>query len=101
MSISFGWPRLFKSTDPAKSYETVRIPIPDFARDAITDVLEAADIARDCRDIMIWNDKVLSVRFVEVKCLHWDSPTSEQDVFFGAASNKGFEGKIAEWEFQE
>jgi hypothetical protein len=92
---------LIKSTDPAKTYETVRTSLPDFVGQAISEVFEAADVMRGCPDLVIWNVQTWLVRFVEVKCPHWDAPTPEQDIFLEVSNAKGFKGKIAEWEFQE
>ena len=61
----------------------------------------AATHAKGAPDLVLWNESARTVRFVEVKCPHWDRPSAEQLKFLGAAEEQGVATSIAEWEFVE
>ena len=92
---------LVSSSKSHKTYETVRISIPNFVVQTISDVMTESGLARGCPDLVIWNNHSTSVRFVEVKCPHWDAPTPEQDTFLSLVRYKGLQGKVVNWEFLE
>lgn len=69
-------------------YVTRRISLPDFVSETLKRTYEAAEVKRGCPDLVIWNEDSKQVRFVEVKCPHWDRPTKEQELFLG--SGKGW-----------
>jgi hypothetical protein len=39
------------------------------------------------------------MRFIEVKCPHWDHLSEAQSVFADVAAERGIETQIVEWEF--
>jgi len=84
-----------------KKYQTVRVPLPEYVTSMLSSIYAAANLKKGCPDLVLWNTKRKTVRFVEVKCPHWDSPTSEQNVFLKAAKSLGANGKIVEWEFTD
>jgi len=40
----------------------------------------------------------MGIRFVEVKCPHWDRVSKEQVAFIQVAEEQGVNTKIAEWD---
>ena len=85
--------------DGEYKYKTLRIAIPDFVSDAIRLAYSASGLAKGCPDLVIWNSSTLGIRFVEVKCPHWDKVSKEQSDFIQVAKEQGVSTKIAEWEF--
>jgi len=84
---------------PDGKLETVRTNLPPFVSDLLRSLYEATGLAKGAPDLVIWNSSSSSVRFVEVKCPHWDRPSEEQLKFLAAAKEHGVEASIAEWEF--
>lgn len=81
--------------------KTVRTDLPDYVSTTITGLYARANVAKGAPDLVLWTPARRSVRFVEVKCPHWDAPTPEQMEFLAAAREVGIEVRIAEWEFNE
>lgn len=80
-------------------YQTSRLPLPAFVAIFIERMYRAANVKKGCPDLVIWNAKTERIRFVEVKCPHWDRPSAEQKKFISAAESEGIAAKIVEWEF--
>lgn len=78
---------------------TKRASLPGFVSEMLFQIFETANLKRGCPDLVIWDEQARRVRFVEVKCPHWDKPTREQEMFFKAAGDAGIDSKIIEWEF--
>ncbi len=85
--------------DPSGKFVTVRIPLPDFVTRQLDTLYKTTRLAKGAPDLVIWQLSSHSVRFVEVKCPHWDSPSAEQQVFLTEAARHGSPSSIVEWEF--
>jgi len=82
-------------------FKTSRVPVPGFVSDLLRKVYAAAKLHKGCPDLVIWNTAEQTIRLVEVKCPHWDRPTSEQEVFMETAQVRGISASIVEWEFED
>jgi len=82
-----------------EEFKTQRVPLPEHAAAVLESLLTETGLSKGVPDLIIWSSRTQSVRFVEVKCPHWDRPTREQSVFLQAASARGIESRIVEWEF--
>ena len=85
--------------DPTGKFKTSRATLPEFVAASIQRLYIAAGVAKGMLDLVIWNRDNEGVRFVEVKCPHWDKPTKEQTAVMTAAISLGYEVDVAEWEF--
>jgi len=52
-------------------------------------------------DLVAWNKSTKVLRFIEVKCPHWDRQSPEQLAFANLAQEQGISVNVAEWEFDE
>ena len=84
--------------EPGK-FKTKRADLPGNVSALLASLYQSTGLSKGAPDLIIWSDKVATVRFVEVKCPHWDKPSSEQLKFLEAASERGIPSSIAEWEF--
>jgi hypothetical protein len=84
-----------------KGLKTRRVPLPAFVSKSLQHLYEKANVRRGCPDLVIWNITTKSIRFVEVKCPHWDQLTPEQLLFIQAAESIGIGAKKVEWEFEK
>lgn len=75
--------------------------LPPFVSEALRALYDATALRKGAPDLVIWNTEATTLRFVEVKCPHWDRPSPEQLKFLAAAQARGIETSIAEWEFAE
>ena len=80
-------------------YTTRRERLPGFVARALASIYRRACLAKGCPDLVIWNIDRNTLRLVEVKCPHWDAPTTEQERFMRAAARAGVRTRIVEWEF--
>jgi len=87
------------TTAPTGKLATVRAELPAFVSKLLRALHAATGLSRGAPDLVIWSTNAESVRFVEVKCPHWDRPSPEQLKFLAAARERGIEASIAEWEF--
>jgi hypothetical protein len=78
---------------------TIRRRLPDFVGRALGEIYEESHLVRGCPDLVIWNSQRQNLRLVEVKCPHWDRPSSEQIEFMRVAAQRGVPTDVAEWEF--
>lgn len=82
-----------------KVSQTIRIPIPEAVSNVVKKIYKMSELKKGCPDLVIWRENGSSVRFVEVKCPHWDTPSSEQISFLRTAERLGLEVSIFEWQF--
>ncbi len=88
-------------SDGSGSFKTVRQALPEFCRNHLRVLYEQVELKEGAPDLMIWNVKTESVRFVEVKCPHWDRPSAGQVAFHQAAAAREIPTTIREWEFRD
>ena len=79
--------------------KTIRINLPDFVSKTLFGIYESTGLSKGCPDLIIWNEITKNIRFIEVKCPHWDKPSKEQDVFLQEIKKIGLPAVIVEWEF--
>ena len=79
-------------------FRSVRAPLPEFVQTVLTELYRLG-LSRGAPDLVLWNSQSRQVRFVEVKCPHWDRPSSMQLEFHAAAKEAGCPVEIVEWEF--
>jgi VRR-NUC domain len=92
---------LLRSTEHGVSkYRTKRTELPDFIVSLLERIYGDTKLQKGCPDLVIWNPDTKAIRFVEVKCPHWDSLSPEQDEFMNFCSGVGASTKIVEWEFK-
>lgn len=80
-------------------YSTKREQLPKFVAKALAGIYRRARLAKGCPDLVIWRLDRSTFRLVEVKCPHWDAPTTEQERFMRAAARDGVRTRVVEWEF--
>ena len=85
--------------DSMGKFKTRRIELPRFVSSQLESIYEAAGLSKGAADLVIWNADTRLVRFVEVKCPDWDSPSDEQLRFLRAAEVNNCPMSIVEWEF--
>ena len=81
-------------------FATRRAPVPDWVESVLGAIHKAAGVSKGCPDLVIWNTESRTFRLIEVKCPHWDRPSSEQESFMKAAAAAGIMTEVAEWEFE-
>jgi hypothetical protein len=84
---------------PAGRFKTVRVRLPDFVSAKLRDVYRLAGLKKGAPDLIVWNEKLQYVRFIEVKCPLWDKPSTEQLRFHETARELGSECEVVEWCF--
>lgn len=84
---------------PEGKFKTERVALPTFVSDLLVSIYEATGLSKGAPDLVVWNLGDQSIRFVEVKCPHWDRPSEEQLEFLLAGEERGIPTSIAEWEF--
>ena len=84
-----------------KQSKTVRKILPDNVSAVLKKLYEASGLSKGCPDLVIWSTTSDKMRFVEVKCPHWDRPSAEQDKFMSSAQRHGIVTTIVEWEFTD
>lgn len=87
-------------TDAVGSYRTCRVPLPTFVSKTLARMYGAAGVRKGVPDLVIWDAQTNGVRFVEVKCPHWDQTSDEQNLFLLVAKSLGIPASIVEWEFR-
>ena len=87
--------------DAEGKFKTRRIELPSFVSARLRALYDATGLAKGAPDLVIWDVSASSLRFVEVKCPHWDTPSKEQAQFLKVAKAAGVEVAIVEWEFSE
>lgn len=85
--------------DETGRYKTRRVPLPSFVSSLVRSMYERTGLLSGAPDLVIWDVQTKRVRFIEVKCPHWDKPSREQLVFLRWIESEGFPVKIVEWEF--
>jgi hypothetical protein len=84
---------------PNEKFKTVRIELPELISHALSSLYKTTGLYKGIPDLVIWNEVSMSIRFVEVKCPHWDFLSKEQNYFINAANKQGIATSIVEWEF--
>jgi hypothetical protein len=80
---------------------TARVELPHFVSAAVESLYEATGLLEGAPDLVVWSEVDHSIRFIEVKCPHWDRPSDAQLKFMQAAEQRGYGTSISEWEFVE
>ena len=80
-------------------FKTTRTELPPIVRNCLKAFYSDPEISKGVYDLVIWNTGESQIRFVEVKCPHWDKLTLEQKRFAKHAARKKIMTSIAEWEF--
>lgn len=87
-------------TDAVGSYHTRRVPLPAFVSKTLVRMYGATGVRKGGPDLVIWNAQTNGVRFVEVKCPHWDQTSDEQTQFLLVAKSLGIPASLVEWELR-
>ena len=82
-------------------FKSVREPLPAFVSAKLRDLYTRTGLSKGAPDLVLWGTITEEVRFVEVKCPHWDRPSGAQLEFHRAAETSGCSVKIVEWEFRD
>jgi hypothetical protein len=82
-------------------YKTQRIGLPAFVSERLVSLYRLADVKRGAPDLVLWRARKHALRFVEVKCPHWDAPSVDQLRFMRAACKQGIPTQVCEWEFAD
>ena len=85
--------------DSSRKLRTVRVSIPEFASAQLNKLYEETGLRKGAPDLVIWHTRRSQVRFIEVKCPHWDRPSNEQKQFQRIAASLGIAIVVVEWEF--
>ena len=86
--------------DEDGTLKSVRVSLPGFVQVALRDLYQATGLSKGAPDLVLWDERTASMRFIEVKCPHWDRPSNEQLKFLDAAAKSGYSVAIEEWEFE-
>jgi hypothetical protein len=84
---------------PDGKIQTVRRALPDFVTLILRKIYAESRLSRGCPDLVIWHAGSQTLRLIEVKCPHWDQPSSDQDKFMRVAAVRGIPTEVVEWEF--
>ena len=84
---------------PSGEYHTQRVRLPGFVSDLLDCIYEKSKVSCGMPDLVIWRESDQSIRFIEVKCPHWDSPSPEQQTILSTIEALGYPASIIEWEF--
>lgn len=87
--------------DQSGKFKSVRILLPAFVQSTLRRLYADTGLAKGAPDLVIWNEESGRLRFVEVKCPHWDRPSAAQLQFHRAAEAAGYSVTIVEWEFAD
>jgi hypothetical protein len=79
---------------------TIRKIIPKIVENKLEEIYKKTTSRNGFPDLVIWNRKTFTIRFVEVKCPLWDKVRAGQEEFIKIANEMGLFVKIAEWEFE-
>jgi hypothetical protein len=82
-------------------FKTRRERLPEFVSDLPRGLYASTGLSKGAPGLVLWNAAERAIRFVEVKCPHWDRPSQEQLKFLAAAEERGVATSIAEWEFTD
>jgi len=85
--------------DDNGNFRTIRCILPSYASEALATVYRETQNKKGATDLIIWHESTFQVRFVEVKCPHWDKLSFEQLEFMRIAVEQGYAAKVVEWEF--
>lgn len=81
------------------SLKVNREAIPQFVQETLNALYEVTNLGKGVPDLILWNTTTKKIRFIEVKCPHWDKPSKEQDLFIEEINKNGMSALIVEWEF--
>ncbi len=85
--------------DQNGAYATRRISPPPFVSDLLRSLYAGSGLSRGAPDLVIWNAGTGTVRFAEIKCPHWDAPSTDQISFHRYIESAGSQVTVLEWEF--
>lgn len=80
-------------------YKTQREPLPSFVVSQLAALHQEAGQVKGRPDLVLWRADLTALRFVEVKCPHWDRVSPNQQYFIQVAQSLGVPTKVVEWEF--
>ena len=80
-------------------FQTVRVNLPGYVSEVLSTLYEITGLTKGAPDLVVWSEADRGVRFIEVKCPHWDGVSVEQSTFLHAADERGCETLVVEWEF--
>jgi hypothetical protein len=86
------------SSDPV-SFRTMRRTIPTPVRQLLADIRTEVGTTAGTPDLVIWNQRLEVTQLIEVKRLNRDRVSREQREFLKAASRRGIDARVEEWEF--
>ena len=84
--------------EPGK-FRTIRCNLPDFVQGCLRTFYDHPDIDKGVFDLVLWRNSDKRIRFIEVKCPHWDRQTPEQISFSEVVRERGIKTEVVEWEF--
>jgi hypothetical protein len=80
------------------TYKSRRISLPLFVSNMLAHIYKISRIKKGVPDLVIWNEHTKRIRFIEVKCAHWDSPSKEQEQIMKIIKSLDVSVSIVEWE---
>ena len=80
---------------------SVRIQLPRFVSEVLRSLYETFGQKRGVPDLVLWDSAAQTMRFIEVKCPDWDSPSDHQVEFHSVAHSRGIPVSIVEWRFKK
>ena len=80
-------------------FQTVRVNLPGYVSEVLLELYEITGLTKGAPDLVVWSEADRVVRFIEVKCPHWDGVSVEQSTFLRAATERGCATLVVEWEF--
>lgn len=86
-----------RSTDDG--FATRRRELPPAVSSLLAEFYEDPRVTKGVFDLVLWHPTSERIRFVEVKCPHWDRPSKAQLLFARLAEARGVETEAVEWEF--
>ena len=84
---------------PDGGFQTVRVNLPAYLSEVLSELYEITGLTKGAPDLVVWSEADRGIRFIEVKCPHWDRVSVEQSTFLHAATQRGCATSVVEWEF--
>ena len=86
--------------NPGK-FKTIRLSLPACVKECLSSFYNLPNVSKGVFDLVIWRSSDCRIRFIEVKCPHWDRLTAEQLQFAKLANKQGIATDVVEWEFED
>jgi hypothetical protein len=80
-------------------FQTVRVNLPGYVSEVLSELYQITRLTKGAPDLVVWSEADRGVRFIEVKCPHWDKVSVQQSTFLRAATDFGCVTSVVEWEF--